>query len=94
MLPNVKEKNNSYTINTSKNTKRGNISEFILHGKHKVDKKKLRRTHFWASLVAQIVKSLPAVQETQVQFPGQEEPLEKGSIPAWRTLGTQEPGGL
>ena len=30
-----------------------------------------------ASLVAQLVKNLPAVQETQVQFLGQEGPLEK-----------------
>jgi len=28
--------------------------------------------------VAQAVKNLPAMQETQVQFPGQEDPLEKG----------------
>ena len=31
---------------------------------------------YWASLVAQMVKSLPAVQETQVQFLDQEDPLE------------------
>ena len=31
----------------------------------------------WASLVAQLVKSLPAMQETQVQFLGWEDPLEK-----------------
>ena len=30
-----------------------------------------------ASLVAQMVKNLPAVQETQVQSLGQEDPLEK-----------------
>ena len=29
-------------------------------------------------LVAQLVKNLPAVQETPIQFPGQEDPLEKG----------------
>ena len=41
-----------------------------------------------------MVKSLPAMPETQVQFLGQEEPLEKGScVPAWRAPGTQEPGG-
>ena len=39
--------------------------------------------------VAQLVKYLPAIQETLVQFLGQEDPLEKGkathsSIPAWR----------
>ena len=31
-----------------------------------------------ASLIAQLVKNLPAMQETQVQFLGQEDPLEKG----------------
>ena len=43
----------------------------------------------WASLVAQMVKNLPARQETQVQLLGQEEPLEEGmaahsSILVWR----------
>ena len=46
----------------------------------------------WASLVAQMVKNPPAMQETRVQSLGQEDPLEKGmasthsSILAWRTL--------
>jgi len=31
-----------------------------------------------ASLVAQLIKNLPAMQETPVQFLGQEDPLEKG----------------
>ena len=44
---------------------------------------------FWASLVAQMVKNLPAVQETWVQSLGQEDLLEKGmathsSILAWK----------
>ena len=44
---------------------------------------------YCSSLVAQMVKNLPAMQETQIQFLGQEEPLEKGvathsSILAWR----------
>ena len=30
------------------------------------------------SLIAQLVKNLPAMQETPVQFLGQEDPLEKG----------------
>ena len=30
------------------------------------------------SLIAQVVKNLPAIQETPVQFLGQEDPLEKG----------------
>ena len=43
----------------------------------------------WASLVAQLVKNLPAMRETWVQSLGWEDPLEKGtatlsSIPAWR----------
>ena len=53
----------------------------------------------WASLVAQMVKNLPAMQETQVQSLGQENPLEKGmathsSILAWRIPWTEKPGGL
>ena len=32
----------------------------------------------WASLVAQVVKNLPAMQETLVQFLGQEDLLDKG----------------
>ena len=51
------------------------------------------------SLVAQMVKNLPAMQETQVQSLGQEDPLEKGmathfSILAWRIPWTEEPGWL
>ena len=52
-----------------------------------------------ASLVIQTVKNLPAVQESQVQSPGQEDPLEKGmatlsSILAWRIPWPEEPGRL
>ena len=52
-----------------------------------------------ASLVAQMVKNLPPMQETQVRSLGQEDPLEKGlashsSILAWRIPWTEEPGGL
>ena len=52
-----------------------------------------------ASLVAQMVKNLPAMQETQVQSLGQEDPLEKeiatySSILAWKIPWTEEPGGL
>jgi len=43
----------------------------------------------WASLVAQLVKTLPAMRETWVQSLGWEDPLEKGkaihsSVLAWR----------
>ena len=53
----------------------------------------------WASLVAQTVKNLPGMQETQVGSLGWEDPLEKemathSSILAWRIPGTGEPGGL
>ena len=53
----------------------------------------------WASVVAQIVKNLPAMQETQISSLGQEDPLEEGmathsSILAWRIPWTEEPGGL
>ena len=55
--------------------------------------------YFWASLVAQMVKNLPVVQETRVPSPGQEDPLEMGmathsSILAWRIPWAEEPGGL
>ena len=33
--------------------------------------------YLWDSMVAQVVKNLPAMQETQVQFLGREDPLEK-----------------
>ena len=52
-----------------------------------------------ASLIAQLVNHLPAVQETQVQFLGQEDPLENkmathSSILAWRIPWTEEPSRL
>ena len=52
-----------------------------------------------ASLVAQTIKNLPAMQETQVRSQGWEDPLEKvmathSSILAWRIPWTEEPGGL
>ena len=52
----------------------------------------------WASLIAQMVKNLPAMQETQVEFLGQEDPLEKGmathsSVLAWRIPWTKKPDG-
>ena len=49
--------------------------------------------------MAQIVKNLPALQETWVQSQGQEDPLEKGmathsNILAWEIPWTEEPDGL
>ena len=52
-----------------------------------------------ASLVAQTVKRLPAMQETWVRFLGQEDPLEKemvihSSTLAWKIVWTEEPDRL
>ena len=52
-----------------------------------------------ASLVAQTVKCLSAMQETQVQSLGREDPLEKematnSSILAWKIPWTEDPGEL
>lgn len=49
-------------------------------------------------LAAQVVKNLPEMQQTWVQFLGREDPPEKGliihsSIPTQRTPWTEEPGG-
>ena len=53
----------------------------------------------WASLVAKLVRNLPAMQETQVRSLGREDPLEKeiathSSILAWGIPWTEEPGRL
>ena len=55
--------------------------------------------HIGASLLAQVVMSLPALQEIQIQSLGKEDPLEKGmathsSILTWEIPWTEEPGGL
>ena len=51
------------------------------------------------SQVAQMVKNLPAMQETWIRYLGQEDPPEKemathSSILAWSIPWTEEPGGL
>ena len=58
-----------------------------------------RSAPVWASLVAQMVKTLPTTQETWAPSPGQEESLEKGmeihsGILAWRIPWAAKPGGL
>ena len=60
---------------------------------------KMGLSRAWASLVAQTVKNLPAMQKTLAQSLGWEDPLEKGmathsSILVWRIPWTEEPGGL
>ena len=52
-----------------------------------------------ASLVAQVVKDLSSMSETQALYLDQEDPLEKGmathsSVLAWRIPRTEEPCGL
>ena len=52
----------------------------------------------WASLVVQMVKNLPAMQQTWVPSLGRKEPLAEGmanhsSILAWRVSWIEEPGG-
>ena len=52
-----------------------------------------------ASLVAQMVKNLPSMRDTQRPFLGWEDPLEKemathSSILSWRIPWTEEPGRL
>ena len=59
---------------------------------------KLNKTNS-KSLVAQMVKRLPAMQETQVRSPGREDLLEKevavhSSTLAWKIPWTEEPGRL
>ena len=49
--------------------------------------------------MAQMVKNLPAIQDTRIQSLGQESPLKKGmathsNILTWRIPWTEEPGGL
>ena len=56
-----------------------------------------RNSESWASLMAQMVKNLPSMQQTQVRSLGQEDPLEKemathSSILAWRIPWAEEPG--
>ena len=56
------------------------------------------RQWWWASLLAQMVKNPPAMQETWVQSLGLEDPLKgmatQSNILAWRIPWTEEPGGL
>ena len=54
---------------------------------------------YYTFLLAQMIKNLPAMQETRVLSLGREDPLEKematySSVLAWRIPWTEEPGGL
>ena len=61
--------------------------------------RKKKKSNYQASLIAQLVKNPPAMQEIQVQFLGREDPPEKemathSSVLAWRTPWTEESGRL
>ena len=63
------------------------------------ESKKQHPITFWASLVAQTVKNLPAMLESWVWSLGWQDPLEEGiathsSILAWRIPWTEDPGGF
>ena len=65
----------------------------------KINLFKLLYLNSGASLVGQLVKNLPTMQDTQVRFPGREDSLEKEitthpSILAWRIPWTEEPDRL
>ena len=78
-----------------------NSMDCVVHGIIKSQKRLSNfQFHFFGGfLVAQLVKNLPAVQETRVWSQGWEDPLEKemathSSILAWKIPWTEEPGGL
>ena len=78
------------------------IVNYILLKRRHYDSHKIKYTFvkgFGASLVAQMVKRLPAMQETWVRFLGREDPLEKemaiySSTLAWKIPQTEEPAWL
>ena len=77
----------------------GRLLSIVPRGKSRPLLFKFEFDLFLTSLVAQMVKRLPTVQETRVQSLGQEDLLEKGmathsSILAWKIPWTEEPGRL
>ena len=71
----------------------------LFQGQNSTYPVKVREAFWGSSLVAQLVKNLPAMQETPVKSLGQEDFLEKEmathcSILAWEIPWIEEPGGL
>jgi len=71
----------------------------MIHPSNIADRHLFKYVHVLYMYVAQTLKNLPAMQETQVQSLGQEDPLEEemtnhSSALAWRIPQTEEPGGL
>ena len=89
-----RERNPKFVLCYSRSLIRGLLPEFLLclgfclkYFVHTI----------WSSLLAQMAKSLPAMQELQVRSLSQEDPLEKemathSSILAWEIPWTEEPG--
>ena len=85
-----------YVSTKSSNIFHHNSNIYLLY---KVVRAKNYSSIVYLSLVAQMVKNLPAMRETWVPSLGWEDPLEKGmathsSILAWRIPWTEEPGGV
>ena len=81
-----------------KKQEKSQINNLTLHPKQ-LEKEEMKNPRVRASLVAQTVKRLSAMQETRVRSLGWEDPVEKemathSSVLAWRIPGTGEPGGL
>ena len=81
--------------------KYGYILQLLIDGlgKHYSKQQNMVTKDHMASLIAHLIKNLPAMQETWVRFLGWEAPLEKEmaihfSILAWKIQWTEEPGGL
>ena len=88
-------------INTLKQSKERNNSAFTPKLKQNITKlfNITSLEEIRAPLVAQMVKNLPSVQETQVRSQGREDPLEKGTathanVLAWRIPWTEDSGRL
>ena len=69
------------------------------HGSHTIEAYNISTVIIRASLIAQLVKNLPAMQETSVQFLGWEDSLEKematqSSILPWKIPWAEEAGGI
>ena len=75
------------------------LSHIYTHTHTHIHTDKIDRYTYISTLIVQLVKNLPAMQETLVQFLGWEDSLEKemathSSTLAWKIPGTEEHGGL
>ena len=89
---------NPLQYSSLENSMDGGAWQASVHGVTKYWTRLSNFSFFWASLVAQLVKNLPAMQETWVLSLGWEDPLEKGkathsSVLAWRIHELYSPWG-